>query len=175
MRDSDTKVGLQATILLLFIALAEPGILNAAPVIAVGQPSPHFEATAMSGRRIDPTLSRAAKPLYLKFWATWCVACIAEMPHFVDAHKRFGAGIEFIAINVAFNDTPERIERARSEFELEMPIVFDQSGELWSKFDIFGTPTHIVIDAAGKIIYISYAADEALDKALEKAYAGASS
>ncbi len=126
----------------------------------------------MSGRRISAAIKGDAKPMYLKFWATWCAACIAEMPHFVDAHERFGANIEFVAINVAINDSPERIERARSEYNLEMPIVFDQSGELWSKFDIFGTPTHVVIDASGEITYIGHAAGEALDQALESAYSG---
>lgn len=137
-----------------------------------GQQSPPFDITAIDGQRITRSAAAEQKPIYLKFWATWCIACIEEMPHFNDAYDRFGDGIQFVAVNVAFNDSLDRIRGAQSEHELGMPVVYDESGEMWSKFDIFGTPTHVLIDRSGKTIHTGYAADEQLDKALASAYQG---
>ena len=135
-----------------------------------GRKSPEFNVTAVDGHQINLGDLNGKKPLYLKFWATWCVACLEEMPHFVTVHEHYGSRIEVVAVNVAFNDNLDRIQGVMLEYGLKMPIVFDENGEMWSKFEVLGTPTHIVIDVSGTIVHIGYTAKTELDRALSQVY-----
>ncbi len=154
----------------LILVFSSANNLRADPGITSGQPSPQFDITSIDGQHIVSSELIERKAVYLKFWATWCVDCIEEMPHFVEAYQQYGDRIEFVAVNVAVNDTLERIGDTKTTHGIEMPIVFDDSGEMWSRFDVFGTPTHVVINVSGEIIHIGYEADEQLDRALYQAF-----
>ena len=75
--------------------------------------------------------------------------------------------IEVVAINLAIDETMQSLNKALSDYGLEMPVVFDESGEMQSKFGVYGTPTHVVIDIHGRIVHFGNTADRALDAALE--------
>ncbi len=153
------------------LAVALTSIANASSgAIKVGENAPKFQLTTLEGHTVSLSELKDHKPVYLKFWATWCVACLKEMPHFTQSYQRFGNHIEFVAVNVAINDTLERIAATRAKFNLEVPVYYDESGELQTKYDFMGTPTHVVIDVGGKIVHLGFSADETLDKALQKVY-----
>ena len=45
------------------------------------------------------------RPLYLKFWASWCGTCLAQMPHLQSIHETHREAIDVIAVNFGLNDT----------------------------------------------------------------------
>src|SRR5262245_40219118 len=45
----------------------------------IGKPAPRLVLETIDGRRIDLAQSYGKKPVYLKFWATWCGSCRMQM------------------------------------------------------------------------------------------------
>ena len=129
--------------------------------------APDFDVATIDDSQLSLVQLKGRRPLYLKFWLSTCPQCIVEMPHFVHTHEQYGDSIEVVAVNLAIDETMQAVNKAMSDHGLEMPVVFDESREMQSKFDVFGTPTHIVIDAQGRIIHVGHAADGALDAALK--------
>lgn len=138
----------------------------------LGTPAPRLVLKTIDGDAIDLGSLYGKQAVYLKFWATWCVPCRQQMPHFQHAYETAGADLAVIAIDVGFNDSVEAIRAYRKKLGITMPIVFDD-GSLAAAFHLRVTPTHIVMGRDGRIRYIGHLADGELDAALIAARAPA--
>lgn len=134
----------------------------------LGSPAPRVTLQTIDGESIDLGSLYGKKAVYLKFWATWCVPCRQQMPHFEHAYETAGTDLAVIAINVGFNDSIDAIQSYRKRLGITMPIVLDD-GRLGAAFRLRVTPTHIVIGRDGRIQYVGHLADMQLDDALKKA------
>src|SRR5580765_2254954 len=138
----------------------------------LGQMAPALKLTTIDGKTIDLAALRGHKAVYLKFWATWCVPCREQMPHFENVYRHAGDDLEVVAINIGFDDTVEQIREYRSKLGITMPIVRDDDGHLGELFNLRVTPQHVVIDRDGRIAYVGHLADARLDAALANARKG---
>ncbi len=136
----------------------------------VGTPAPALVARTIDGRPIDLGELYGRQPVYLKFWATWCSPCRAQMPHLRHVHETAGSRLEVIGIVTGFNDSPADVRAALLEHGLSMPTILDD-GELGAAFNLRVTPQHIVIGKDGRIAYVGQRADAQLDAALAQVVA----
>jgi peroxiredoxin len=134
----------------------------------VGSPAPALVVRTIDGESIDLGALYGKQAVYLKFWATWCGPCRAQMPHFKQIHASAGAGLAVIGIDTGFNDSLADVRAAIGELGLEMPTVIDD-GRLAAAFNLRVTPQHVVIGRDGLIAYVGHLADEKLDGALRAA------
>lgn len=132
----------------------------------IGQPGPDVTVTTLDGERIDLAELYGQKPVYLKFWATWCVPCRQQMPGFQEIHETHGDEIEVIAVNTGFSDTAEAARNYREELGLGMSITVDD-GTLAEAFNLRVTPQHVLIDRSGRVAYVGYRDDQAFEEALQ--------
>jgi peroxiredoxin len=137
----------------------------------LGTPAPRLVVKTIDGDTIDLGGLYGKKAVYLKFWATWCVPCRQQMPHFQHTYETAGADLAVIAINVGFNDSVEAIRKYQKQLGITMPIVFDGDAAIAGAFNVRVTPQHIVIGRDGRIQYVGHLADERLDAALVAARA----
>jgi peroxiredoxin len=135
---------------------------------SIGQLAPAATLDTMDGKRIDLNDVYGRKPVYLKFWATWCVPCRQQMPHFQAAFRKYEQQIQVVAVNLGLNDEPADVRSFLETTRLAMPVAIDAGGELAAAFNVVVTPMHVLIDADGRIAYVGHAADERLDRALEQ-------
>src|SRR5262245_53058230 len=70
----------------------------------VGSAAPRVSVRTVDGEVIDLGGLYGKKAVYLKFWATWCVPCRKQMPHFEETHRKAGSDLAVIAVNAGFND-----------------------------------------------------------------------
>jgi peroxiredoxin len=138
---------------------------QAAGASLIGTPAPRLLLKTIDGQSIDLGSLYGRKAVYLKFWATWCVPCRQQMPHFERTFKNAGPDLAVIAINAGFNDSVEDVRAYRRTVGLTMPIVIDD-GHLAAALNLRVTPQHIVIGRDGRILYIGHLADQRLDDAL---------
>ena len=161
------KTLLKPYLSILAISLSLLAMNSNAKQLKAGDDAPDFNVITMSGKQIKLSELKGHKPVYLKFWATWCSYCKAELPHLQSIYDQYGDDIEIIAINVGINDSLANIRKLYSEDGYRLPTVFDQQGTVTNSFGVIGTPHHILIDRDGKIAYRTFLATDQLDQQIQ--------
>ena len=162
MRLFKQSLRLTVSALLLSTAIQASG----AP-LAIGDNAPDFEVTTLAGKTFRLSDYEGDKPVYLKFWATWCSYCKVEMPHLQSIYNQYGDDVEVLAVNVGINDSVANIEQFFNQAGFNLPVAIDQQGDLVSDYGIVGTPHHVLIDKDGQIVYRTFLASDTLDEMIE--------
>jgi thiol-disulfide isomerase/thioredoxin len=105
----------------------------------VGTPAPRLVLTTIDGATIDLGKLYGRQAVYLKFWATWCVPCREQMPHFEHAYETAGPDLAVVAVNIGFNDTLADIRTYQRKVHITMPIVLDD-GQLAAALHTSASP-----------------------------------
>lgn len=103
-----------------------------------------------------------SKPVYMKFWATWCLDCRRELPSLEKAYRKYGDNIAMYAVNLNINETEAQIRLIQQKGQLTIPILIDDNGSIAGNFDFYGTPFHVLINRKGEVVYTTYKDDEKL-------------
>jgi thiol-disulfide isomerase/thioredoxin len=64
----------------------------------------------IDGEVIDLGGLYGKKAVYLKFWATWCVPCREQMPHFERVYQTAGRDLAVVAVDIGLNDCSKKCE-----------------------------------------------------------------
>jgi len=121
----------------------------------LGDKAIDFNLKTFSGDDFSLSSYRGEKPVYLIFWATWCPICKAEIPKFKELHAKYGDKIEFLAVNVGFEDTLEKAIAYKTDNELPYKVAFDENTVITKEYDVIGTPWQVIIDINGTVRYFS--------------------
>ena len=135
---------------------------------SVGQLAPAATLETVDGKRIELGDFYGRKPVYLKFWATWCVPCRQQMPHFEAAWQRYHESVAIVAVNLGLNDDVNDVREFLDKTKLSMPVAIDSAGDLAAAFGVVVTPLHVLIDADGRIAYVGHEAGADFDRALDE-------
>jgi thiol-disulfide isomerase/thioredoxin len=137
------------TFLLKSVPLAEYHKID----LLVGSTLPDFAYTDFSGKKHHLSEIKAHY-LLLDFWATWCGACMADMPSKIKTYEEFhGRGFEILGMDGAEEnlDTPQKLLE-------KMKVAWPQAQydkELFeNKLQITVWPTLVLLDADRKIVSI---------------------
>ena len=121
-------------------------------VNAVGDIVPDFAVTDMNGKK--STISTVkAKVIMLNFWATWCDACLTEMPSIVALRNQFHPqGFEVVGINLDENPAAV-VPRAVQRYQISFPVFQDPSGTIAEIFDVMAIPLTVFMNSKREIIH----------------------
>lgn len=133
----------------------------------VGTLAPQMTIVTIDGQTIDLANVYGKKPVYIKFWATWCVPCRQQMPGFEAIYTKYGEKVQVIAVNTGISDNLKSVNAFREKMHLTMPITIDD-GKLARAFNLRVTPQHLLIDKRGKFAYFGHKDDEKFHQALNK-------
>lgn len=152
----------------------DPGYAEAGEEIAkeaslgvIGVPAPLAKLKTIDGETIDLATIYGEKPVYIKFWATWCTPCRQQMPGFQHVYETLGDKLEVIAVNTGFSDDEASVRAFRDKFGLTMPVVIDD-GTLSKLFHLNVTPQHVLIGRDATFAYIGHADNEQLENAIQQ-------
>ena len=143
---------------IVLVNILMPFTLTAKPVLFEQQ------LNLFSGDTLSLDTLRANKPVYLKFWASWCKPCMQEMPHLQHSYIEYADKIQVVAVNIDINETRQDINKVIEKFSLTVPIALDTDGLLAKTYNFIGTPYHILINGKGEVVHKSHKADETLDR-----------
>ncbi len=131
--------------------------------------------TAADGREVDLEQLRG-KVVFIDFWATWCVPCIAELPNVKRVYDAYhDQGFEVIGIalenaNLQPQDTPEETAakhaRARGKLldfarERDLPWPQHYDGKYWEneiargRFNVHSVPSTFLLDKSGVVAAVN--------------------
>jgi thiol-disulfide isomerase/thioredoxin len=151
------------------------GVLAAAPLAAqdlgieVGSRAPAVTVHALDGKAVDLGQYIGKTPMLIEFWATWCPNCRELMPALLDAEKKYGKRVKFVALAVAINQSPERVRRFLAAHPLPHDTFYDTEGKAAGAFDAPATSYVVVLDKTGKVVYTGLGGKQDLEAALRKA------
>jgi len=121
--------------------------------IGVGAVLPDFELTTQDNKTIHVSDIKA-KIYLINFWATWCEACMEEMPSIVDLWNGFKSkGLEIISINL--DENPQTmIPRATKQFGIGFPVYKDVDGKASELLDVHAIPLTVIMNSERKILFM---------------------
>jgi thiol-disulfide isomerase/thioredoxin len=123
---------------------------------AAGMLAPDFEISSFDGKRHRLSDFRG-KPVYINFWATWCLPCQLELPDIQELRRRHGDDLVVITVN-----RREPLDRAENYFS-KLPRkdggtgvsftvnALDLDDTLYGEYRGLGMPVSVFIDPEGII------------------------
>lgn len=141
------------------------GIDNVEAGVQVGEHAPNFRLQLDDGRTLTLEDLRG-RPLLINHWATWCGPCRLEMPEIM---KAAAANPELVVLAVNMMQARSQIEPFAAEFNMDVPVVIDPTGEVSDLYAVRGLPTTILIDRQGMIsaIWAGLLTEAKLDEMLK--------
>ena len=134
--------------------------------IAVGAKAPIVTVHDVDGKPVDLGQYIGKRPVILEFWATWCERCEALLPSVRAAKETFGDRVEFFGINVAVNQTPDRVRRWVAANKPPYRTLYDDEGTSTRAYAVPTTSYVVVVDRTGKVSYTGTGGDQDISAAL---------
>jgi len=114
---------------------------------AVGQIAPDFKLQNLEGKTVS-LRSLKGKPVLINFWATWCDACLYEMPILEQIYEEWSEkGLVMLAINAG--ESPAKIQSFLKRYNFSIPVLLDTSEAVARRYGVTGLPTTFFIDKSG--------------------------
>jgi peroxiredoxin len=136
--------------------------------------APEVTFSTLSGKQLKMSELRG-KVVLVKFWATSCVTCVAQMPANIENYDKYHAqGFEIVAVAMQYDPANYVINFVETR-KLPFTVALDTMGQVARAFgDVKLTPTAFLIDKNGQILkrYLGEYNKTEFRDALEKALAG---
>jgi thiol-disulfide isomerase/thioredoxin len=113
---------------------------------AVGSVAPPLRLAAYRGH--VPTKLAGGRAHLLFFWATWCRPCKAALPELLAFARE--SGTEVLAVT---DELPEQLDPFFAELREPFPahVAVDAERRTFLAYGVSGTPTFVLVDAAGTV------------------------
>jgi thiol-disulfide isomerase/thioredoxin len=125
------------------------GACGTAPAARLGSPAPDFTLQTVDGTPVQLAQLKG-KPVWINFWATWCVPCREEMPamqELFDAYRDHGLTI--VAVNM--EEDPATVRRWITSGNYGFTFVLDSEGQQVKRYNVKAAPTSYFVGRDGVI------------------------
>lgn len=136
--------------------------------IGVGSRAPAVTVPDLDGRPVDLGRNLGKKPVFIEFWATWCPICEDLLPRVRAARAKYGDRVHFIGVNVAVNQTRDRVRRYLAQHPVPFEVVYDEEGTSTRAFDAPATSYIVIVDARGVVAYTGVGTEQKFEEALTR-------
>lgn len=153
-------------------ATSKAVLANTSQPAEVGKTAPDFNLVGMDGKAYRLSDFRGKK-LYIKFWASWCSICLSSLG---DTEKfAQNQGDDYVVLTLV---APEQNgEMSLDEFKKwypslgydNLPVLFDDGGQLLEIFGVRAYPSSVFIDSDGvlSLSQVGYMDEEQVKQTLE--------
>ncbi len=133
----------------------------------MGKPLPDVEVKTLAGLPARLQAELGGRPALLSFWASWCEACMDEVP----ALNKLSASAKSdgIVIGIAVGDSMEKARAIVTDKALAYPNLVDAEFKLADALGQRNVPFTMVLDREGHVVFTGGALDQAALTAFEQA------
>lgn len=132
------------------IALLAFGMTRRGEPPQVGKPAPDFSAPLLQGRGGVILSGLRGEPVFINFWASWCVPCKKEAPLIRRAFSRYGERIHFVGVDS--HDSRSDALHFVNHYRLTNPMVVDVGNAIYQRYALTGQPESFFLDARGRLV-----------------------
>ncbi len=120
--------------------------------------APDFSLKGVDGKTYSLSAYRG-KAVLLNFWATWCPACVEELPGLQALAKRFKGNLQIISVSIDASESP--IKDFLSKEPLPYPVLEDPDRKVaFDLYAVFALPVTFLIDKNGDLAGKYYGAQD---------------
>ena len=131
-----------------------------------------FTLRDLEGTRVKLSQYRG-RIVVLNFWATWCTACLSEIPDLIELQRKLGDRV--VVLGIALDGVPDedgdsegeeskspktstslravrtKVERAVKARGINYTVLLDPKGSVGGQYNGGELPTTVIIDAEGRV------------------------
>src|SRR5436305_9952498 len=101
------------------------------------RPAPNCTLALPQGR--SSVFQLSGKVVYVDFWASWCVACLASFPFMEQMQRQLGPkGLQVVAVNL--DQEPADAERFLARHRVTFPIALGRNEACAKQFGVGAMP-----------------------------------
>jgi len=131
--------------------------------------APLFTLPDLEGNQVSLERVLDERPALLVFWVTTCGYCVEEIPYLNGLQKEYSDRLAILAID--YKESLERLASFAQKKGVTYTILRDETGEVFKRYVVLGTPTLVVIDTESKMYYRGHILEEAVGKLEECVFA----
>ena len=136
--------------------------------LPVGARAPVVSVHDLDGKPVDLGRWVGRKPVLLEWWATWCEQCDLLLPRLQAARGEVGEAVEFVAVNVAVNQSPDKVRRYVAAHQVPFVVLYDDEGASTRAYQAPTTSYLVIVDREGRVAYTGVGGDQRFLEALRR-------
>ncbi|CAH1215090.1 MULTISPECIES: TlpA disulfide reductase family protein [Paenibacillus] len=135
--------------------------------------APAFSLQGMDGRTYTAGGAKE-KPILVNFWASWCEPCKQEAPGLNQLAAKYQNDLDVYGVNVTPYDKLKDAMAFVDNYKLTFPILLDEDGSAYAKYNGVAFPTNVLIDGNGVVqeIILGILPEKELEKKIKKLIKG---
>jgi len=115
----------------------------------MGSPAPDFTLQTADGATVQLAQLKG-KPVWVNFWATWCVPCREEMPAMQEIYEQYrGRGLTIVAVNM--EEDVSTVRRWIDSGGFPFTFALDSDGAQVKRYNVKAAPTSYFVGPDGVI------------------------
>ena len=135
-----------------------------------------FDLNDLDGNNVKLSELTKTGPVFVQFWATWCVPCKEEMKVLNELWNKYkDSGFVFVAISIDDQKSLSKVKPYIESKSYKFPVLYDTDKNVFSSFGGQDPPFSVFVDRNGSIFktYSGYMQgdDAKLDKEIKEALA----
>ncbi|MBN8585615.1 MAG: TlpA family protein disulfide reductase [Ignavibacteria bacterium] len=135
-----------------------------------------FDLNDLDGNSVKLSELTKTGPVFVQFWATWCVPCKEEMKVLNELWNKYkDSGFVFVAISIDDQKSLSKVKPYIESKSYKFPVLYDTDKNVFSSFGGQDPPFSVFVDRNGSIFktYSGYMQgdDAKLDKEIKEALA----
>ena len=133
----------------------------------VGDKFVDVQLNGLDGKAVKTAELRKDKVFILKFGATWCPPCNAQIPVLNKVNKEYAGKVAILDVDV--KEAADKVREHNKKHGTTYTTVLDSEGKVATRYNVSGIPVVIVADKDGKVAYRGfYTTFEAMKKVIDK-------
>jgi thiol-disulfide isomerase/thioredoxin len=118
----------------------------------VDRPLPKLTLTTVDGKPFDASILKG-KVVLLDFFASWCGACRAELPHLKAAFAKYQNDPDVVFLFVSIDEDSKRLQRYLNEMKFPFRVARIDATHAEQTMGFDNVPQTFYLDRAGVVRY----------------------